>query len=385
MIKFTRFEVWELVVPCRAEVLDAGPAVGGFSGNLTWPADPVYLVQGELEDGTVCVGESCRGEPAERVEKTLRRLLKEDLSLWHPATWLTATHRPDGLPSRYPLATYEAHGSEISFMLVESLWHDAVGKRAGVPAHALMGGAVREDVAVDFWANRPAAAPLLRLVDEAESLGLTGIKLKSDRTGDTARTLAEVAADFPGGFRVTIDPMCAWRSFRESAPIFQMLAGSGIPVSVEDPFAHGDDHEWEAAARAFPGLTLIYHARTMESLAHGIRAGVADAFNCGGIVEHDFLRLAAATAFHRKDCWHASTIELGVLQALHLHGAACASNCVLPSDLCSEWVREHTLVTPRMQFRNGRAVVPAEPGLGVAIDTDAAAHYARKKWMIRDD
>lgn len=47
---------------------------------------------------------------------------------------------------------------ERSYQVMESLWLDAVGKQAGLPAHQLLGGAVRDRVLTDFWANRPPTA-----------------------------------------------------------------------------------------------------------------------------------------------------------------------------------------------------------------------------------
>lgn len=75
---------------------------------------------------------------------------------------------------------------------------------------------------------------------------------------------------------------------------------------------------------------------------------------------------------------------MGVLQHLRLHAAACARNCVLASDLCSEWVREHTLVTPRMAYRDAGAVVPQQPGLGIELDHAAVEQYAHKHFVIAD-
>ncbi len=66
---------------------------------------------------------------------------------------------------------------------------------------------------------------------------------------------------------------------------------------------------------------------------------------------------------------------VGVLQHLRLHASSTARNCLLASDLCSEWVREHTLVKQRMEYRDGGAVVPNRPGLGVELDHDAMKKY----------
>ena len=68
-------------------------------------------------------------------------------------------------------------------------------------------------------------------------------------------------------------------------------------------------------------------------------------------------------------------MELGVLQALHLHAASCARNCVLAGDLQSEWIRAETLVRPRMTYQGNGALVTKLPGLGVELDPDAVSRY----------
>jgi L-alanine-DL-glutamate epimerase-like enolase superfamily enzyme len=73
---------------------------------------------------------------------------------------------------------------------------------------------------------------------------------------------------------------------------------------------------------------------------------------------------------------------MGVLQHLRLHASACARNCLLASDLCSEWVREHTLVKQRMEYRDGGAVVPNRPGLGVELDHEAIKKYVRAEFEV---
>ena len=381
-MKFTRFQVWEVVVPARADLIAADGQGGAvYSQAVTWPDLPIFLVEGELDKGVRAVGEATRGESRESVEKTLRGLLDRPLDTWHPAGLWTSSTEPSGLPSKYPLPSWKV-ASGMSYMLVESLWLDAVGKLAGLPAHALLGGALRGRVEVDFWANRPDAARLRRIIEEAAALGLKGIKLKGTSAGETARAVAAVANDAPEGFHFTIDPMCSWRTLRESTNYFDQLANCGRMVRIEDPFGHSDIREWKAAASAFPTIPLIFHARNQDVLRIALAEGIGDALNLGGGSLFDFLGMAGVAGFHLRDCWQGSALELGILQAARLHAAACAANCVLPSDLQSEWVREHTLVTPRMQYADGVAIVPQTPGLGVSQDREAVSKYARCKFEI---
>lgn len=380
-LRFTKFQVWQVVVPVRHDILAAPPSASALStDNLVWPEKPVHLVEGLTSDGFTAVGECLRGTSMEVIATTLRSLLGVDLLAMTPSTvWMQATEI-SGLPTAHPVWSWQVAVGR-SYQLMESLWLDAVGKASALPAYQLLGGAIRKEVAVDFWANRPSSNTLLALVKEARDRGLRGMKLKSDGAGDTVQSLAAIARDLPVEFRFTMDPMYAWRSLRESHRLFGQLAGLPCQIQVEDPFPWTNLEDWRRA-RDVGRCAIICHVREEPMLQWVLREQIADAFNMVGAGAFDFCRTASAAEFASKDCWHGSTLELGVLQHLHLHAAACARNCVLASDLQSEWVREHTLVTPRMSFRNGFALVPDRPGLGVELDREALGRYCKRKVEI---
>jgi len=128
-------------------------------------------------------------------------------------------------------------------------------------------------------------------------------------------------------------------------------------------------------------MTVICHCRDEATLQWALRHDVADALNLGGYAT-DFVRFATAAAILNKDCWQGSSLELGVGQHTRLHAASVAPNCLLSCDLQSEWVREHTLVTPRMQYANGCALVPDRPGLGIDLDHDAIKRYVKSDFEM---
>jgi muconate cycloisomerase len=380
-LTFTRFRVWQVVVPARHDIISApAPAGAIYRDGLRWPDIPVHLVEGVTSEGLVAVGEADRNASQAEVEATLRDLLGRNLLEMSPATVWLETRAANGLPLNYPAWSWEAAGDRHYFLL-ESLWFDAVGKAAGLPAHRLMGGAVREVVPADFWANRPPAATLASLVQEAQERGMRGIKMKCDSAGDMVRAVLEIATDVAPDFRLTIDPMYAWRSMRESARYFEQLARLEQPVQIEDPFPVTVEDDWRRARQIGP-LTIVCHPRRFDLFRHALREELADAYNLGGGSAIAFQQMAQIAEFSGKDCWHGSSIEMGVLQHLRLHASACARNCLLASDLCSEWVREHTLVTPRMAYRDGGAIVPNRPGLGVELDHEAMKPYIRGAFEI---
>lgn len=376
-LTFVKFRVWEVVVPARQDIISAAHSGVVYRGSVSWPEMPIHLVEGVTSAGFTAVGECDRGASRASVETTLRGLLGLNLLTTSPATvWMDLGE----LPQSYPFWSWEMAG-ERSYQMMESLWLDAIGKAVGLPVHQLFGGAVRKAVLTDFWANRPPAATLLALIREAKERGLYGIKIKSNSSGDTARALVEIAPDLPADFRITLDPMNSWRSLRESARWFEQLAKLPLNIQIEDPFPYLVVEDWRQV-RQFKPLTIICHARSEEIFRQSLKLELADAYNLGGASGYGFLQAAHVAEFYGKDCWQGSSLELGVYQHVRLHAAACARNCLLASDLQSEWVREHTLVTPRMSYADGHALVPDRPGIGVELDHAALPRYTRSTFVV---
>lgn len=378
---FEKFRVWQVVVPARQDIVSAPGDPGVmYRDSVQWPLIPIHLVEGTTSQGFTAVGECDRGTTTASVEATLRDLLGRDLSSVTPATVWKGPANATGLPRTYPYFSWELAG-ERSYILLESLWLDAVGKSVGMPAHQLLGGAIRDRVAVDFWMNRPDAPTMAKLIHEAVALGLRGVKMKSSAGGDTVDALLAIAADVPEGFHITIDPMCAWRSLRECARKLEKLAQLPFDIQIEDPFPYGAIEDWRAVRQIIP-LTIACHTRSEDVLQLAMREEMADTYNLGRGSVYDFLRLSHVTEFVSKDCWQGSSLELGVLQQMRLHASACARNCVLPSDLQSEWVREHTLVTTPMAYADGHALLPTAPGLGVELDYAAMQPYVTAQFDV---
>ena len=375
-LAFCKFEVLQVAVPSRAGF--------GLPSGAQFDAQPIHLVVGTTNQGSIALGEASRVEDATVVETTLRGLLDFPLQTITPSTaWMKSSYEEGffaGMVRRKPLPSWEECRGRSIFLL-ESLWLDAMGQAAGVPAHVLLGGAVRPKVRVDYWAAQPDAPDLARLVAEAQALGCTGMKLKSSSSGNTVLALREIAADLPEGFQFTIDPMFNWRSLHESRKLFEILDALPVTCKVEDPFPFEAIDDWHAAQRQHR-QTLIWHTRGESDLQVALREGTADAFNIACRSTFEAMDLAKVLAFHAKDCWFGSQLETGVFQQVRLHAASAAATCVLASDLQSQWVREHTLVTPAMTTQAGEIAVGNAPGLGVKLDWDAVLPRIVKRWTV---
>lgn len=378
-LQFERFRVWQVVVPASRETIfpHAAPA----ADHIPWDHSHITLVEGVTTDGIIACGESDRGDSKEAVEQTLRHLLTLDLRQAHPVGSWGGAWPPSPLPDSYEPVAWSSPQPFLQ-SLYETLWLDAVGKSSGLPAHALLGGKVRDLVKVDVWANRPDENLLRTLVVRALENGYRGIKLKCDAFGDTVAAIWNIHRDLPDDFHFTIDPMCAWKTYRECRPLLETLEKIPQSIYLEDPYPHQAIGEWERTRDSYR-IPLIWHARDQEILRLGLTHNVSDAYNLVGRPAFEFLSSSAMLIAGLSHCWHGSSLELGVQQHARLHACAASRACTMPSDLSSQWVREHTLVEPVMRVEKGSAVVPALPGLGVSLDHSAIPRYSINHWEIK--
>src|SRR5690606_31601484 len=158
----------------------------------------------------------------------------------------------------------------------------------------------------------------------------------------------------------------------------QELQKIGQPVQIENPFPRVDIEAWRRL-RAASTIPLVFHVDYEFTLRYALRHEMADGFNCGCGSVSLFLELANAVGVMGYSCWHGSSIECGVTQALRLHAAAAARCCTMANDLVSGFVREHTLVTWDWPYADGVLPLPPGLGLGVELDRDAIGRFLRHR------
>ena len=251
---------------------------------------------------------------------------------------------------------------------------DWAGKRLGCRVVDLLGGAYLEQVPVEYWCGRQTPAELARIVTRARELRFGGLKMKS-RLGDPVVEQVRAIRDAGGAdFRLTIDPMFQWLDPRDALPILRQLDEPILSgLKIEDLFPQDRPEYWNRA-RQVCAIPLVWHARTIDSLRRAMQERCADDFNCsGGIWE--VLTQSHAVEIAGHSCWHGSAIELGVGQVAHLHAAAAARSCMIPSDFVSGLIREHTLVDYPWNHQDGHLPLPQRLGLGIDLDPEAVAQY----------
>lgn len=376
---FESFEAFEVVVPVRELIFSSEAGETPHALSHTWAQQSITIVAGRTNQGLTALGEAHRGLARKDIENHLRSLIGLDLTTWHPLNSDLSYFGEQGMRSLYPIRSNQSPAAAFA-TLDEALWLDALGQACGVPAYAFLGGKVRDQVAVDAWANRPNATQLLSLVSEAVASGFTGIKLKCSPGGDTIEALRLIIRDVPPDFRFTIDAMNALRSWRESSRLLASVEELSNRLILEDPFAFALADDWHQCRSRLP-FTLACHARTAEALRNALDHSLADLVNLGGSA-FEFQYLAQICEFHHLDSWQGSCLELGITQALRLHAAASVRSCVLPSDLQSAWVRESLLTNEPWRYSAGEVNVPDRPGLGVSLDHDAIHSYLISQWSV---
>lgn len=198
---------------------------------------------------------------------------------------------------------------------------DLVGKRAGEPAHRLLGTAEAPAAAttrtIGITAPVPAAAQAARLAMS----GFTAFKVKAG-SADPAEDLARVDAVRTGapGASLLLDPNGAWTE-RQALDLIPRFAALGV-TAVEQPIAPGRPDALARVAKESPVPVIADEdavsyedAAALAGRVHGINVKLA---KCGGV--RAALRIHEALRGSGTDlmlgCLTASS--LGIAPAVHL-------------------------------------------------------------------
>ena len=266
---------------------------------------------------------------------------------------------------------------------IETALFDAVGKTLGVPATALLGGAVRDSFPV-LWTL--ASGDPGQEIEEAEGKLAARLHqtfkvklgaLAPDADMARMRRLATALADRA---ELIVDANQAWNETVATRCLPQ-LADLGVRL-VEQPVP-----AWNLAAmarlRARPDTPplladeCVFDCHDMLAVA---AAGAADAVSLKAVKHGGLLgvrKVAAVAEAGGVALYGGCLLESSVGAAAHLQVFA-----TLPT---LEWGCEHfgpqiltgDLVTEPLRFADFRVHLPAGPGLGVTLDETAVRRYAR--------
>ncbi|MET9354443.1 glucarate dehydratase family protein [Streptomyces sp. NPDC006617] len=279
---------------------------------------------------------------------------------------------------------------------------DALGKRLGLPVHALLGGKVRDAVEYSAylfyrWADHPggvasekddwgAALDPAGVVAQAraftERYGFTSFKLKGgvfppDEEVAAIRALAEAFPRHP----LRLDPNGAW-SVETSAKVAAELGD--VLEYLEDP-ALGTPAMAEVAARTgvplATNMCVTTFAEIQEAFTKGaVQVVLSDHHYWGGLRNTQQLAAVCRT-FGVGVSMHSNT-HLGISLAAMTHVAATVPNLRHACDSHYPWQSEDVL-TERLTFDGGKVAVSDAPGLGVELDRERLA-FLHRRWLDDD-
>lgn len=367
----TGLETFVVPVPFRHSfVIGSGP-VGGAAAT-----GDVIFVKITTGDGVVGWGEqralpSWSYETADTITSVIDNELAPLLIGADPFA-IEAFHRR----ADRALSPSVSNGFPFARAAVDLALHDLAGRLAGVPVHALLGGAVESELELCSAIGIDTPEAMADRVRSSSAYHAYKIKIRGDIDADVAaiRAITEPAAGKP----IWLD---ANQSYRPSS-LHQLLRAVGdVPnlYCVEQPVPSTD---WAGMIRIrertdLP-LAIDEGSFTAADLARSAVLGAADLVvikigKAGGL--RQALRTAAVAKAYGMEILSSGLTDCGIgfAAALHLFSLL---ELALPAELNGpELLTE--LYVDGLEIDNAIATVPTGPGLGVEVDEDRIRATAR--------
>lgn len=334
------------------------------------------IVKITTADGVEGWGETMWGAPVAR----LVRQLAEELIGTSPYDLEPLRQRTRMTPFFHGYLGYAAIAA-----LDVACW-DVIGRTSGLALTDLLGGRVRTRIPITALITR-ADAPGVTDADRPRALaefaaevvargGFGAVKLKG--TGDAAGDVAIMRAlrDALPGTKLRVDPNGAW-SVPDSIRAGQALEELDLEY-LEDPCSGLEPMARVRREVRIPLCTNMCVVR-LEDIAPAVRLDAVDVIH-GDVYKWGGIGATKALAAHCETFGLGMNLhsggELGPATAAHL--AIVASTPVLDTAIDSMYyLHAGDVISPRLELVDGALRLPDGPGLGVTVDTDRLAHYAR--------
>lgn len=263
---------------------------------------------------------------------------------------------------------------------VETALLDAQGKRLGLPVSELLGGRRRDSLPV-AWTL--ASGDIARDIAEAEEMlarrrhRIFKLKIGAKEIREDIAHVAAIKAALGDRAAVRVDVNMAW-SEQDAAFGMAALADAGCEL-VEQPVA-------SAAAlarlmRRFPLALMADESLTSPESAFEIaRVQGADVFAIkieqnGGLFNAQ--RTAAIADAAGIGLYGGTMLEGGVGTIASAHLFATFTNLQWGTELFGPLLLAEEILSTPLDYKDFALSVPAGPGLGIALDDDRVAFFAR--------
>ncbi len=281
----------------------------------------------------------------------------------------------------------------VSFGAFEVAMLDLQAQAAGIPLHALLGGAVRDRVPysaylfykfarhhgdpgypTDSWGEVLSHA---QMVDETRRMigayGFGSIKLKGgvfepDYEIETLRALRTAFPDHP----LRIDPNGGW-SVATTLRVLPQL--DGLLEYLEDPtgtLAEMGEVAKHASMPLATNMVTVEFGHIPETLRlNAVQVILSDHHYWGGLRASQNLA-ALGRVFGLGISMHSNS-HLGISLAAMTHMGATLPNLTYAADTHYPWQEDEVIQGGKLRFEGGCLALPAGPGLGVTLDRVALA------------
>ncbi|MBV9605181.1 MAG: mandelate racemase/muconate lactonizing enzyme family protein [Solirubrobacterales bacterium] len=278
--------------------------------------------------------------------------------------------------------------------LEAALW-DLLGQASGVPVATLLGGAATALPVYASWGSLRSAAQRAEDAGALVREGFRGVKVRiaRDRIDEGVAVVEAVRSAVGDRLEIMVDLNQWWRMpgdiERGLGPaaarrVVERLRDYDV-LWVEEPLA-GEDRDGMRMLREQAGVRIAggEMARTFEELRLALDADALDVYQPDVVLALGIsgARTLAELAL-RRNRWftpHTWTNGIGLLANLHVcAGVGGGPMLEFPYDPPG-WTperRDFMLAEPLTTGPDGMLAVPDAPGLGVRLDEDAMAFYAR--------
>ena len=335
---------------------------------------PKLILEMELENGVVGLGEFYRDHNGDLVREIAQSLLGQDILK------LSLQKLPIGLYREYD-------GFECA------IW-DAYAKCRQMPLVDLLGGAVQPKIKVGSWSSYRRCGELGPVARNFQGQGYDCIKLKADLHDPVVEWAEEVLRDAPG-MRIIYDPNQRWENLGEVKYLLRQLESVGNVMILEDPLPLWMLQDYQnlrniSSIRIVRHISLpyIYQGQRSCDAINCIQHRAVDGFNLNAGLQK-FRALDAVVATANMYSWHGSEIDLGILEAMYVHQVHAAASCIWPSDIFGRMIRSHDLLENPLRIEDGYAYLPqsgsvstSDFGLGVTLDRSALQKYQTASFEV---
>ena len=330
------------------------------------------VIELETEDGVIGLGECADGDRSADVMAMGARLIGQDVRLIREARMRVV-----------PGIAYSPWDNVLArrrvFGGIEMAMWDARGKSEAVPLWHLLGGKVRNDIALsEYFAfrapgpNHPGEATPLeiarfcaRMIDEHDAQVFEG-KLATVKLPTEVEMVREIRAAI-GDRELRLDANGGW-----TLPTAKQAIRALEPYNVawyEEPV---ESYEEMAALRSVTSASLSSHRIDLRRAADlGAPDAIVTNLNELGGIAGAVSFIEACAQFDVGFRFHSG--ETGVASAAYLHVSAALEHVRGASQTLFRWYGDDVIEGGPFQAKSGTVRVPDGPGLGVVLDPTALA------------